>query len=174
MQAPHDHEMVRVVPWIPDNHVLEDPTVGPQNVVSTGLPYTFLPPHLQRPPIPTPHLSPWEEIISYHTLQACLHHFLCDLLVLYPVTCLTNFHVQVPRNNQLRPPWFLRYHRLHVSDGRPVSRRQVKSHNLPAPFPHCELACDGVTSKLAYRLDCEYAGVPIEYCNTARILYIIN
>ena len=26
MQAPHDHEMVRVVPWVPDGHILEDLT----------------------------------------------------------------------------------------------------------------------------------------------------
>ena len=35
-QAPHNHEMVGVVPSVPDGHVLEDLTVKPQDVVRPG------------------------------------------------------------------------------------------------------------------------------------------
>ena len=32
-QAPHDHEVVVFVPWVPDGHLPEKPAIGPHNVV---------------------------------------------------------------------------------------------------------------------------------------------
>ena len=147
MQAPHNNEMVRVVPWVLYGHVLEDLMVGPHNVVRPGPHYPLLPPCYPLPPIPTPRPSSWEEI-SRQILQACRRHRRRDLLVLYPATLLPKVHVQVPRNNQLRHPRFLSHRRLHISDSRPVARHNVAYHDVPAPIPFRQLARDDVRAKV--------------------------
>ena len=161
MQAPHDHEIVEVVPWVPDGHVLEDPTVRTNNVTCLGPYYPPLPLRCPRPPIPTPSPSSWEEIYL-QILQSCRCHHCHDLLVPPPATLLPKVQVQVPRNNQLRPPQFLCHLRLHASNSCPVSHCQVTYHDLPAPLPRSQLACNDVLAELAYRLDCEDGGVLIE------------
>ena len=62
MQAPQDHEMVRVVPPVPDGHILEDSAVGSHDVVRPGLHYPPLRHHLPRPPILAPRPPSQEEV----------------------------------------------------------------------------------------------------------------
>ena len=168
MKNPQNHEMIGVVPWVLDGHVLEDTTIGPQNVVRPVPHYPPLPPRFPRSLIPTTRPLSWEEI-SLQILQACLCHRRRDTLVLSSATLLPKVHIQVPRNNQLRPPRFLCYLHLHVSDGFSVARRQVTSRNVPAPLPRHQLAHNDVRTELVYRLDCEDGGFPIEDCNTTLV-----
>ena len=159
-QAPHDHEMVRVVPWVLDRHVLEDMAVGSQDIVRPGPNYPPLTNYYPRPPIPSPRL-PSQEKVSRKILQACRRHRRRDILFPSLPTHLLKVHVQVIHNNQINPYWPLGYCRLHVSNCRPVYWHQVASDNVPAPLPHRQLAHNDVCIKMTYHLDYEGGGVLI-------------
>ena len=116
-----------------------------------------------------PRRSTQEEIISCHILQDFCCHLCRDLIVPSLATRLPKFHVQIPRNNKLRPPRRLCNFRLYVYDGCPVSRGQVTYHYVPEPLPRHHLSHNDVCAKLAYRLNCEDWGVPTEYRNAALV-----
>ena len=108
--------------------------------------------------------------MSCHILQACRRHRQRDILVPSPANRLPTFHVQVPRNNQLRLPRFFRHFRLHVYDGCPVSRCQVTSHDVPAPLSCCQMTHNDIRAELVYHLNCKDGGILIEYCNANLML----
>ena len=139
---------------------MEDPVVVSQYVVRPGPHYPPLTHRCPRPLIPAP-CPPSREEVYHKILQACFRHRCRDILVLSLATRLLKVHVQVTRNNQLRPSRPLRHCLLHVSNRRPVSWRQVTSDNVPAPLPRPQLARDEVCAKLVYSLDCEGGVVPI-------------
>ena len=160
MQAPHNHEIVIVVHWVPDGHVLEDLTVGSQDVVRPGTHYPPLTHRCPRPPIPTSR-PPLREEVSHNILKTCRCHHRRDLFIPSPSTRLLKVHIQATHNNQLCPSCLLRHSCLHVSNCRPVSWHQATPDGVPAPLSCHQLARDEVRAKLAYRIECEGGGVPI-------------
>ena len=152
MQAPHNHEMVRVVPWVPDSHAVEDPTVVSQDVFRPGPHYPPLTHCSPRPPILAP-CAPYRKEVSRKILQSFRRQRCRNIPVPSPFTLLTKVHIQVTCKNQLYPLRPLCYCRLHVSYRRPVSRRQVTSDNVPVPLPRRQLTRNDICAELAYRLD---------------------
>ena len=91
-QAPYDHDMVRVVPWVLDGHVMKYPVVGSQYVVRTGPHYPPLPHNRPCPPILTPHPTSWEEV-PRKILYPYRRYFRHNLLIPYQSVCSLQINV---------------------------------------------------------------------------------
>ena len=79
-QTPQDHVVVGFMLWIPDSHILKDPTIGPQNIVSPETHLLPLSHHRPRSLISIPWSSSGEWL-WWDDLKTRICHHRRDLLV---------------------------------------------------------------------------------------------
>ena len=144
--------MVRVVSQVPGSHILKDLAFVSLDVVRPGLHYPPLPHHSPRPMILAPH-PPSREEVPHKIFQPCRFYRRGNISIPSQSVCPFHINIEVPQNNQLRPYRSLCHRNLHILNRPPVSWRQLTSDNVPAPLPCCQLACNGIFTKLVYCLN---------------------